>query len=350
MIFQEPMTSLNPSFTVGEQIAEVLRRHDGMNRKRALARAVELMDTVGIPLAAERVKAYPHEFSGGMRQRVMIAMALACSPDLLIADEPTTALDVTTQTQILDLMHDLREQFGMALLFISHDLGVIADIADRAVVMYAGQLVEAGTAERHLRRAVPPLHQGTARVDATPRPRELAPSRRSPVNRRHRGASRQGAGSPRAARSPASSARTARCRWCRSTHRAPSAAASRSPRSARRDVRVERSRRDTVARRPVDVGRVPRARAPIEAGARADRRLLQHRPRPDPGDRGGVRIGQVHRRPRHPAPHRRQPGSRPARRCRPDGPGPQGDAPPSPRHADRAAGPLLVARPVDDGG
>ncbi len=138
MIFQEPMTSLNPSFTVGEQIAEVLRRHDGMNRKRALARAVELMDTVGIPQAAERVKAYPHEFSGGMRQRVMIAMALACSPDLLIADEPTTALDVTTQTQILDLMHDLREQFGMALLFISHDLGVIADIADRAVVMYAG--------------------------------------------------------------------------------------------------------------------------------------------------------------------------------------------------------------------
>jgi oligopeptide/dipeptide ABC transporter ATP-binding protein len=147
MIFQEPMTSLNPSFTVGEQIAEVLRRHEGMKRRQASARAVELMDTVGIPLAGQRAKAYPHEFSGGMRQRVMIAMALACSPRLLIADEPTTALDVTTQTQILDLMHDLREQFGMALLFISHDLGVIADIADRAAVMYAGQLVETGTAE-----------------------------------------------------------------------------------------------------------------------------------------------------------------------------------------------------------
>jgi oligopeptide/dipeptide ABC transporter ATP-binding protein len=160
MIFQEPMTSLNPSFTVGEQIAEVLRRHEGMSRKQAAARAVELMGTVGIPTAAQRAKAYPHEFSGGMRQRVMIAMALACSPKLLIADEPTTALDVTTQTQILDLMHDLREQFGMAVLFISHDLGVIADIADRAVVMYAGQLVESGTATHLFARPSHPYTRG----------------------------------------------------------------------------------------------------------------------------------------------------------------------------------------------
>ena len=142
MIFQEPMTSLNPAFTIGEQIAEVLRRHEGLNRKDARRKAVSLLETVRIARAAERIRSYPHEFSGGMRQRVMIAMALACSPRLLIADEPTTALDVTTQVQILDLLCDLREQFGMALLLVSHDLGVIADVADRVVVMYAGQLME----------------------------------------------------------------------------------------------------------------------------------------------------------------------------------------------------------------
>ena len=147
MIFQEPMTSLNPSFTVGEQIAEVVRRHEGLSRRQAMERAIAMLETVGIPRARERARAYPHEFSGGMRQRVMIGIALACSPRMLIADEPTTALDVTTQIQILDLLHDLREEFGMALLFISHDLGVIADIADRVAVMYAGQLVETASAE-----------------------------------------------------------------------------------------------------------------------------------------------------------------------------------------------------------
>ncbi|GAA0998124.1 ABC transporter ATP-binding protein [Acrocarpospora macrocephala] len=163
MIFQEPMTSLNPSFTVGEQIAEVVRRHDGLSRKQAAERAVNMLDTVGIPRARERARAYPHEFSGGMRQRVMIGMALACSPRMLIADEPTTALDVTTQIQILDLLHDLRAEFGMALLFISHDLGVIADIADRVAVMYAGQLVETASADELFARPSHPYTRGLMR-------------------------------------------------------------------------------------------------------------------------------------------------------------------------------------------
>lgn len=145
MIFQEPMTSLNPVFTVGDQIAEALILHQNMNRKAALARAVELMDQVGIPNPKERVNSYPHEMSGGQRQRVMIAMAIACEPDLLIADEPTTALDVTIQKQILDLLADLQKKSGMSVLFITHDLGVIADIADEVVVMYRGEIVEKGS-------------------------------------------------------------------------------------------------------------------------------------------------------------------------------------------------------------
>ncbi len=144
MIFQEPMTSLNPAFTIGEQIAEVVRRHRGASRSEAKRRAVEVLDLVGIPAAADRLGAYPHEFSGGMRQRVMIAMALACEPDVLIADEPTTALDVTVQAQILDLFRDLQAELGMAVVFITHDLGVVADICDRVAVMYAGQIVEEG--------------------------------------------------------------------------------------------------------------------------------------------------------------------------------------------------------------
>ncbi|MGW0040273.1 ABC transporter ATP-binding protein [Rhodococcus sp. NPDC003348] len=148
MIFQEPMTSLNPVFTVGDQIAEVVRRHRGVGRKAALARATEVLDLVGIPNAARRVKEYPHEFSGGMRQRVMIAMALACEPKLLIADEPTTALDVTIQAQVLDLIRDMAAQFDMGVLFVTHDLGVVADLCTEVVVMYAGQVVErAHTAE-----------------------------------------------------------------------------------------------------------------------------------------------------------------------------------------------------------
>ncbi|WP_435259063.1 ABC transporter ATP-binding protein [Thioclava sp. FR2] len=141
-VFQDPMTSLNPVFTVGNQIMEPLRRHMGMNKQQAEARAVELLELVGIPDARRRLSSYPHQFSGGMRQRVMIAIALACDPDVLIADEPTTALDVTIQAQILELVKDLRQKLGMAIVWITHDLGVIAGIADRVMVMYGGQVVE----------------------------------------------------------------------------------------------------------------------------------------------------------------------------------------------------------------
>ena len=141
-VFQDPMTSLNPVFTVGNQLMEPLIEHMGMTRAQAETRAAELLALVGIPDARKRLKSYPHQFSGGMRQRVMIAMALACDPDLLIADEPTTALDVTIQAQILELVRDLRHKLGMAIVWITHDLGVIAGIADRVMVMYGGQVVE----------------------------------------------------------------------------------------------------------------------------------------------------------------------------------------------------------------
>ncbi|WP_179379302.1 ABC transporter ATP-binding protein [Jannaschia marina] len=147
MIFQEPMTSLNPVYTVGEQIAEVLRRHRGMTGRDATARAVELLDAVRIPNARSRVTAYPHEMSGGQRQRVMIAMALACAPRLIIADEPTTALDVTVQAQIFELLRDLAHDTGTALILITHDMGAVAEMADDVVVMYAGRAAEAGPVE-----------------------------------------------------------------------------------------------------------------------------------------------------------------------------------------------------------
>jgi len=142
MIFQEPMTSLNPSFTVGDQIGEVLVRHRGQTRTDARQEAVRLLERVRIPSARERIDEYPHRLSGGMRQRVMIAMALACAPSVLIADEPTTALDVTIQAQILDLLRELREESGTAIVLITHDLGVVAEMCDEVAVMYAGQVVE----------------------------------------------------------------------------------------------------------------------------------------------------------------------------------------------------------------
>jgi len=145
MIFQDPMTSLNPVYRVGWQIAEQIRAHEPVSAHAARARAVELLSAVGIPNPEHRVEDYPHQFSGGMRQRVMIALALSCSPSLLIADEPTTALDVTIQAQILRLIKKLREETGSAIVLITHDMGVVADIADRVAVMYAGRLVEQGT-------------------------------------------------------------------------------------------------------------------------------------------------------------------------------------------------------------
>jgi peptide/nickel transport system ATP-binding protein len=142
MVFQEPMTSLNPVFRISRQLTEVLRRHEGLSRKAARERAIELLSVVGIPAPDRRIDDYPHQMSGGMRQRVMIAIALACNPKVLIADEPTTALDVTIQAGILDLMRDLRDNFGTAIVLITHDLGVVADMAERAIVMYAGRKVE----------------------------------------------------------------------------------------------------------------------------------------------------------------------------------------------------------------
>jgi peptide/nickel transport system ATP-binding protein/oligopeptide transport system ATP-binding protein len=148
MIFQDPMTSLNPVVRIGEQIMEQIQEHEGLPDQQAHERTVELLEKVGIPRARERVDNYPHEFSGGMRQRVMIALAMSCDPAVLIADEPTTALDVTIQAQILQRMRDLREETGAAVILVTHDLGVVADIADRIAVMYAGRIVEQGTLDQ----------------------------------------------------------------------------------------------------------------------------------------------------------------------------------------------------------
>ena len=163
IIFQEPMTSLNPVYTVGEQIAESIRLHDGLSKKAAMDRAVEMLQLVRIPTPERRVRDYPHQFSGGMRQRVMIAIALACTPKLLIADEPTTALDVTIQAQILDLIGELKERLGMAVMLITHAMGVVAESAQRVVVMYAGKVVEEASVEQLFARPRHPYTQGLIR-------------------------------------------------------------------------------------------------------------------------------------------------------------------------------------------
>lgn len=163
MIFQEPMTSLNPVYTVGEQIAEVVRLHDKSGRRAAMDRATEMLRLVNIPNPEKRVNDYPHQFSGGMRQRVMIAMALSCNPKLLIADEPTTALDVTIQAQILDLMNELKEKLGMSIMLITHAMGVVAETAQRVVVMYAGKVIEEASVEDLFRTPLHPYTQGLIR-------------------------------------------------------------------------------------------------------------------------------------------------------------------------------------------
>ena len=163
MVFQEPMTSLNPVYTIGEQIAEVLRRHEGLSRKAALERTIEMLRLVQIPNPDKRVHDYPHQFSGGMRQRVMIAMALSCSPKLLIADEPTTALDVTIQAQILELLQEMKSRFGMAIMLITHAMGVVAETAQRVVVMYAGKVIEEAPVEALFADPKHPYTQGLIR-------------------------------------------------------------------------------------------------------------------------------------------------------------------------------------------
>ena len=179
MVFQEPMTSLNPVFTIGEQIMETVRAHERMSASAQRERAIEMLDRVGIPSATERLNDYPHQFSGGQRQRVMIAMSLACRPKLLIADEPTTALDVTIQAQVLDLLMDLRDELGMAIMIITHNMGVIAEVADRVLVMYAGRIVEQSPAAdlfdapqhpytKGLLACVPTLQQDRHRLIAIP--------------------------------------------------------------------------------------------------------------------------------------------------------------------------------------
>ncbi|GGC82385.1 ABC transporter ATP-binding protein [Thalassobacillus devorans] len=177
MIFQDPMTSLNPVFSVEKQMLETIMTHENMNKQQARIRAIELLDLVGIPDAAKRLKNYPHEFSGGMRQRVMIAMALACNPKVLIADEPTTALDVTIQAQILDLLKKLQQELGMAIIMITHDLGVVAEVCDRVMVMYAGKPVEFSSVKelfdkpKHpytwgLLSSIPQIHNRKERLEA----------------------------------------------------------------------------------------------------------------------------------------------------------------------------------------
>jgi peptide/nickel transport system ATP-binding protein len=163
IIFQEPMTSLNPVYTVGSQIAEVVREHEGLGRKAALARAADMLRLVNIPNPERRVHDYPHQFSGGMRQRVMIAMALSCNPKLLIADEPTTALDVTIQAQILDLLNEMKSKLGMAVMLITHAMGVVAETAQRVVVMYAGKVVEEAPVRELFRNPRHPYTQGLIR-------------------------------------------------------------------------------------------------------------------------------------------------------------------------------------------
>ena len=179
MIFQEPMTSLNPVYTVGDQISEAILIHKDVNKQEAREQSIDMLTKVGIPLPEQRVDEYPHQLSGGMRQRVMIAMALSCDPNLLIADEPTTALDVTIQAQILELMNDLKARFGMAIMMITHDLGVIAEVSDRVAVMYAGKIVEYTDVEtlfadpRHpytwgLMSSIPRLEKEVERLEAIP--------------------------------------------------------------------------------------------------------------------------------------------------------------------------------------
>ena len=304
MVFQEPMTSLNPVLTIGRQLTEGLEIHLGMNPAEARARAIELLGMVGIPDPERRLAQYPHQFSGGMRQRMMIAMALACDPSLILADEPTTALDVTIQAQILELMRDLSRRLGVAMLIITHNLGVVARYADRVNVMYAGRIVEQAERGRALRQPASPLHAGAAALGAAPRraaPRAPRPDP-GPAARSHapaaglrvRSALRVSGralqrGSPAARRASAPATRRPAGRW----------------RGSPRKRRPRRSGERGAARGPGPGQAFPgrRRHAPRSGrrGARGRRRELRHPARRDP--RPGRRVGlrQDHDRALHPA-------------------------------------------------
>ncbi|MDR2780033.1 MAG: ABC transporter ATP-binding protein, partial [Synergistaceae bacterium] len=179
MIFQDPMTSLNPVFTIGNQLTEMISRHQGLGRKEAIGRAAEMLSAVMIPSPGERMRQFPHEMSGGMRQRVMIAMALCCGPDILIADEPTTALDVTIQAQIIDLMKDLKKRTGASIILITHDLGVVAGLCDKICVMYAGRIAENGSSSDIFYNPRHPYTKGL--LASVPNPKKLAKERLVPI-------------------------------------------------------------------------------------------------------------------------------------------------------------------------
>ncbi|CAM5405326.1 ABC transporter ATP-binding protein [Streptomyces narbonensis] len=212
MVFQDALSSLNPVVSVGDQLGEMFRVHKGMSRKDARAKAVELMDRVRIPAAKERVGQYPHQFSGGMRQRIMIAMALALEPELIIADEPTTALDVTVQAQVMDLLAELQRELNMGLILITHDLGVVADVADKIAVMYAGKIVEQAPVHEIYKAPAHPYTRGLLDSVRTST-RRARSSTRSRASRPTSWPSRPAAPSTRAARSPGTGAasRSPRC-------------------------------------------------------------------------------------------------------------------------------------------
>ena len=304
MIFQEPTTSLNPCFTIGFQLAETLRLHLDLDRKAARARSVELLESVGIPAAASRLDDFPHQLSGGMNQRVMIAMAISCNPRLLIADEPTTALDVTIQAQILDLLRDLQKERGMALVLVTHNMGVVAEMARRVAVMYAGQVMEERGADalfaapEHpytaaLLAAMPERHTGGTRLATIPGvvPGSSRPAVRLPVRaalrRRDAGVRRAAVAARLARRSRALPlpARRGRARGPDCERRRPCGRRSGGHRAGGR--RHDRARRRRARRAPRLRGaprRVPRARAPD-----GRRRPVVHRRR-GPHARGRRRV------------------------------------------------------------
>ena len=293
MIFQEPMTSLNPAFTIGSQMAEVLTRHKGGSRAAALDRAAELMGRVGITAPGMRLGQFPHQLSGGLRQRVMIAMALMCDPELLIADEPTTALDVTVQAQILRLLANLKRELGLSILLITHDLGIVARVADRVSVMYAGEVVERAPTAELFRAPQAPLYARPAVLRAGAGPRaarqaaRLDPGRGAGDRRRALPA----APSARAAPTPTRPARTKFRAGRRATRTTIFAGSRRTGRSCNPHDRRDRGREPAV--------RIPRPHR-LDVGGKARgrgrRRLLQRAGRQRARHRRRVRLRQIHAR------------------------------------------------------